>query len=213
MILQGSFALMSPAALIQTLCQEQRTVTIRASRAGSKAEVWVMDGIIVGARCDEHTDEEAIYRMAQWPDGVFTVSAGAANAPETMAADAETLLLEAARQRDEGDLPAPTPQAAATGLDRILSACPALKGGTLVRTDGATISMGMPETSPLVAASLSSVGAALDAPPGIVAYIGHGHRLLLTRSGAGHMLLASVRQGESLGEAGAQIERAFSASV
>ncbi len=99
--LQGSFALMSPAALIQTLCQEQRTVTIRARRPGSTATIWVISGILVGARCDEHTDEEAVYRLAQWPNGVFAVTAGAADAPETMAADAESLLLEAARRRDE----------------------------------------------------------------------------------------------------------------
>ncbi|NNJ11263.1 DUF4388 domain-containing protein [Chloroflexales bacterium ZM16-3] len=212
MILQGSFALMSPAALIQTLCQEQRTVTIRANRAGSKVSVWVMDGIIVGARYDEHTDEEAIYRLAHWPDGVFTVVAGAANAPETMAADAESLLLEAARQRDEGTMAPLTAHGAAARLDQILSACPALAGGTLMQPDGAATSIDMPDTSPLVAVSLSSIGEALDAPPGIVAYIGHGQRLLLTRSAAGHMLLATVRTGESLGEAGAQIERAFAAA-
>jgi hypothetical protein len=207
MFLQGSFALISPAALIQTLCQEQRTVTITASRNGCTARVWIADGLLVGARCNEHADEEAIYRLAQWADGMFVVAAGADDAPTTMEAEAESVLLEAARRRDEGELIPPVPAPADLYLDQILSRCPSLAGGALVRSDGASITAGMPVTAPLVATNLAAIGVALGNTSGIAAYIGPGQRLLLTRSAAGHILLASVRPGEGLGEAGAQIER------
>lgn len=213
MMLQGSFALMSPAALIQTLCQEQRTATIIANRTGATARVWIVDGLVVGARCNEFRDEEAVYRIAQWPDGIFTVSAGAASAQATMVADAESLLLEAARRRDEGDLAPPPPAAAELGLDQVLAGCPTLTGGALVRPDGASIAAGMPVAAPLVAAGLAAIGQALGGVSGITVYIGQGQRLLMTRSTTGHILLASVRPGESLVEAGAQIERVFARAM
>ncbi|NTV62272.1 MAG: DUF4388 domain-containing protein [Oscillochloris sp.] len=207
MFLQGSFALISPAALIQTLCQEQRTATIIANRNGCTARVWIVDGLLMGARYHEHHDEEALYRLAQWADGIFTVAVGADDSPGTMAAEAEAVLLEAARRRDEGDLrPTPLPPAD-LHLDLILAGCPALAGGTLVRSDGASITTGMPASAPLVATSLAAIGMALGNTSGIAAYIGPGQRLLFTRSAAGHILLTTVRPGESLGEAGAQIER------
>lgn len=207
MFLQGSFALISPAALIQTLCQEQRTVTITASRGNGTARIWIIEGLVVGARCNEHTDEEALYRLAQWADGMFTVSGGAEDAPMTMEAEAETLLLEAARRRDEGELAPPPHAPADLRLDQILADCPALSGGALVRSDGASIMSGMPVSAPLVATSLAVIGVALGNTSGMAAYIGPGQRLLLTRSAAGHILLAAVRPGEGLGEAGAQLER------
>ena len=101
MYIQGSFSLMSPAALLQTLSQEQRTAHIEARRAGSTASVWLSEGLVVAATCDDHEGPEAVYRMVAWPDGIFRVRAAAETAPATMVASAEELLLEAARRRDE----------------------------------------------------------------------------------------------------------------
>lgn len=213
MFLQGSFGIISPASLIQILCQEQRTVTITATRNGCTGQVWIVDGLLMGAQCNEHADEEAIYRLAQWTDGIFTVSAGASNAPTTMAAEADMVLLEAARRRDEGELIPIPPVPADLRLDQILSNCPALAGGAIVRSDGASLTSGMPETAPLVATSLAAIGVALGNTSGLAAYIGPGQRLLLTRSAGGHILLAAVRPGEGLSEAGAQIERVVSMAL
>jgi hypothetical protein len=126
-----------------------------------------------------------------------------------MAAEAEMVLLEAARRRDEGEILSPLVSGDGLSPDQILAECPALTGAALVKPDGGSQAAGMPAASLLVAMGLSAIGDALGTSSGIVAYIGQGQRLLLRRGATGHMLLAAVRQGEGLGEASAQIERVF----
>jgi hypothetical protein len=101
MFLQGTFSLMSAAALIQTLCQEQRSVRIEARHGGCSAYVWLADGLVIAATCEGREGAEAIYRLVGWADGDFHVRAAAPDTPAMMMASAEELLLEAARRRDE----------------------------------------------------------------------------------------------------------------
>lgn len=101
MFLQGSFGMISPAGLIQALCQEQRAARIEARHGGSSASVWLADGFVIAASCDGLDGPEAVYRLVGWPDGMFRVSVSPDDTPATMAASPEELLLEAARRRDE----------------------------------------------------------------------------------------------------------------
>ena len=99
--LRGTFALLSPAALLQALCQEQRSAYMVAQQGVTRAAVWITEGLIVGARCEELDGPEAVYRLVSWNEGRFLVTTARDDAPGTMAATCEELLLEAARRRDE----------------------------------------------------------------------------------------------------------------
>ncbi|NJM06448.1 DUF4388 domain-containing protein [Candidatus Gracilibacteria bacterium] len=98
----GSFALVTPAGLLQLLCQEQRSVVITARGDKSQACILLCEGLIIGGSCDAFQGPEAIYRFVTWRDGVFRVDPLAEQPTESeMAAPVEELLLEAARRRDE----------------------------------------------------------------------------------------------------------------
>jgi hypothetical protein len=99
--LRGTFSLLSPATLLQALCQEQRSACLIAQRGSEKAAIWITDGIVVGARCEGLDGPEAVYHLAGWDEGQFLVTPARGDVPATMAATCEELLLEAARRRDE----------------------------------------------------------------------------------------------------------------
>ncbi|MEI7769901.1 MAG: DUF4388 domain-containing protein [Chloroflexales bacterium] len=101
MYLHGSFTLLSPAALLQAFCQEQRSVYLAARLGPAAAAIWIWDGLIVAATCEGIDGPEAVYRIAGWDSGLFTVAPLHSSPPATMAATCEELLLEAARRRDE----------------------------------------------------------------------------------------------------------------
>lgn len=102
MFLYGDFALISPASLLQLLCQEQLSVTIEAEHGSSQAILQLHEGMVVLARCDDLVGEEAVYLLITWNRGQFQVlPAPEPPAEITLAASWEMLLLEAARRRDE----------------------------------------------------------------------------------------------------------------
>jgi len=101
MFLQGSFSTISAAALIQTLCNERRAAQIEAWREKAMARVCLDEGYIIAAQCEGREGAEAVFRLIDWPDGLFRVVRLPANVQATMAAPPEELLLEAARRRDE----------------------------------------------------------------------------------------------------------------
>jgi hypothetical protein len=101
MYLHGSFSLLSPATLLQAFCQEQRSVYLAARLGPAAASIWIWEGLIVAATCDGLDGPEAVYRIASWDSGLFTVAPLYTSPPATMAATCEELLLEAARRRDE----------------------------------------------------------------------------------------------------------------
>jgi hypothetical protein len=101
MYMHGSFSLLSPATLLQAFCQEQRSVYLAARQGAAAATIWIWEGLIVAATCDGIDGPEAVYRLAGWETGLFTVAPVYTSPPATMAATCEELLLEAARRRDE----------------------------------------------------------------------------------------------------------------
>ncbi|MFQ3663496.1 MAG: DUF4388 domain-containing protein [Chloroflexaceae bacterium] len=101
MFLQGSFSTISAAALIQTLCNERRAVQIEAWRDKATACICLEEGVVIAAQCEGHEGPEAIFRLVDWPDGLFRVVRLPVNVQPTMAIPPEELLLEAARRRDE----------------------------------------------------------------------------------------------------------------
>ncbi|MEI7645496.1 MAG: DUF4388 domain-containing protein [Chloroflexales bacterium] len=101
MYVHGSFAMLSPATLLQAFCQEERSVYMAARLGPASAAVWIWEGLIVAATCEGIDGPEAVYRIVSWGGGLFTVAPLYASPPPTMAATCEELLLEAARRRDE----------------------------------------------------------------------------------------------------------------
>ncbi|MEI8306377.1 MAG: DUF4388 domain-containing protein [Chloroflexales bacterium] len=101
MYVHGSFSLLSPPTLLQAFCQEQRSVYLAARRGQITAAIWIWEGLIVAATCDGLEGDEAVYRIASWDSGLFTVAPIYTSPTATMAATCEELLLEAARRRDE----------------------------------------------------------------------------------------------------------------
>jgi hypothetical protein len=101
MFLQGSFSTISAAALIQTLCNERRAAQIEAWREKAVARVCLDEGFIIAAHCEGRDGPEAVFRLIDWPDGLFRVVRLPENVRVTMSAPPEELLLEAARRRDE----------------------------------------------------------------------------------------------------------------
>ncbi len=101
MYLNGDFSILSPASLIQSLCHERRPVTITAWHHTSIASIHLADGVVLGATCDALEDAEAIYYVATWEHGHFSVVPLEDVPDATLGAGPEELLLEAARRRDE----------------------------------------------------------------------------------------------------------------
>ena len=99
--LLGDFALVTPAGLLQLLASEGRQVRITATGPQS-AEVLIADGLIAAASCGELTGAPAVYALAQWRGGQFAVTP-LLSPPGTFIGPCDTLLLEAARRRDEAD--------------------------------------------------------------------------------------------------------------
>lgn len=105
MELSGHFALLSLAGLLQALCQEERSVSIHAWTDSEHATIEIVGGLITGARCIALADFEAIAYVLSWQDGMFGVSLLAADAVcGEPIGSWETVLLEAARRRDEREV-------------------------------------------------------------------------------------------------------------
>lgn len=142
MFCHGNFALISPPSLIQILCQEGRSVVVRAYRGSSRAHLALFEGLIVDAQHDELSGPEAFYQLAFWNEGLFAIeplSEPPGNA--TMAASWESLLLEAARRRDELELHTngQSESLPFSLIDQLLNDCPACSGLALVGRDGRLI--------------------------------------------------------------------------
>jgi Domain of unknown function (DUF4388) len=97
----GHFALISPAGLLQILCQEQRAVLITAQRDAEHAEIRIADGLVLSASCAGRSSEAAICCLLDWLTGQFTVTPLAELPDDDPLGPWEALVLEAARRRDE----------------------------------------------------------------------------------------------------------------
>ncbi len=104
MFIQGNLALLGPASLLQLLCQEQRSVKFVARCGEQSAQLTIVDGLVVAARCGDRNGYEAAYKFVTWSEGLFHITPIAVPPAEQdfeMSAQWEELLLEAARRRDE----------------------------------------------------------------------------------------------------------------
>ncbi len=213
MFLAGDFTLITPASLLQLLCQEQRSVAIAAYRGNESVAVQLVEGLIVGASYGDAHGKEAMYRWLVWDSGSFRVTV-LDQAPDhvEMMAHYEELVLEAARRRDELEttLAPLLPYPQRTHLETMLAQCPAVGGLALVSTEGRLLgAIGLDERLTIharsVVAGLAVVNEVLEAQQQLTLYITSQHRLLVARRGAAWLLAVPVA-GASVSEATAQIQ-------
>jgi predicted regulator of Ras-like GTPase activity (Roadblock/LC7/MglB family) len=220
MFLHGDFGLISPASLLQVLSQERRSVRMSAWRGASAAQIEMLDGLVVSARCNGLAGYEAALQIVAWDCGRFQV-ASLLDAPEQteMAAEWEELLLEGARRRDELEIalaPLP-PYPSRAEIDQLLRACPALGGVALVGCDGRLLgAVGIDEERAeavaAMACELSAVGVGAGAQPGVSLFVRGAQRLLLAEQGD-RLVLAMPGAGASIGDASSQLAAYLSAAA
>lgn len=213
MFFAGDFTLITPASLLQLLCQEQRSVAISAYRGVDAACIQIVEGLVVGASCADSRGKEAMYRWLVWDSGSFRVEV-LEQAPEhvEMMAHYEELVLEAARRRDdlETALAALLPYPQRDHLESVLAQCPGVGGIALVSTEGRLLgALGLDEHltkhARSVVGGLAVVNDVLHAQQQLTLYITSQYRLLFARRGA-MWLLAVPLDGVSVSEATAQLQ-------
>lgn len=220
MIFVGNFALISPASLLQMLCQEQRSVTITAWRGQQEVVIQLDEGMVVGAHAVELGTEPAtrlpgaaaVYHWLAWESGRFRIAMLQDRPVVQMTEPWEELVLEAARQRDEigatlEHLPACSP---AHQLAPLLDQAPALAGLALVGYDGRLLgATGLPEAvlqqAPTLAGNLAAAGAALNGRRAVALYVTGPVRLLVADWGQGIVGLAVPGADVPIVEASSQL--------
>lgn len=220
MFLHGSFSLISPASLLQMLCQEQRSVRITAWRGASELVLDLQHGMIVAARCGALIGEEAVFQLAAWETGRFQVERLPDDQAEPeLVLEWESLLLEGARRRDELELSLPplSDEPADMELLGLYTHCPALVGVALVGYDGRLcgavgIDPALTAGLTVAASCIELIGRALAARPGVMLYVGGGQRLLVADRGDG-LVVGLPASGANIGEASSQLAARLNAAV
>lgn len=100
--LRGDLAQVALFDLLQVFSANRRTGALRVESEGATAEVRVHDGRIVDAIFGAAIGEKALFRALAVRVGKFAFSPGVHTARERIDAPTEHLLIEAARQADEG---------------------------------------------------------------------------------------------------------------
>ena len=88
--------------LIQMCCLSGATITILVTNQAQRGEIFIQEGEIIHAQCEDISGEEAFYTIMTWHNGGFETLDGVP--PEktaTINANYQYLLLEAARLSDE----------------------------------------------------------------------------------------------------------------
>lgn len=220
MLVSGSLTILSPASLLQLLCQEHRAVQIIAQRGTEQVHLTIAEGLIVSAECGDQHGAEVVYQWLCWECGSFRLTPlGRSPIPHddehelTVVGMWEELLLEGARRRDEtgAHLP-PLPQASPGVLEAILSHCPGLSGVVLVGADGRLLaSAGLPDSlvhhASMLVSGLTLVSDGLGVEQQISWYLHTNHQLILSTWSDHTYLLAIPTPGVTLKEASDQLNQ------
>ena len=89
--------------LIQMCCLSMTTISIRVSKDNHQGTIYIKDGDVVHAVCDDTTGEEAFYMILGWASGRFETLDDRYDGEDTVNKSHEFLLMEAARRADEED--------------------------------------------------------------------------------------------------------------
>lgn len=98
----GSLSEMSFTDIIQIVAAGNKTMEIRLSRQGTEGRVFVDKGQIMHAETNTLQGEEAFYALMHWADGTFATQQCTQLPAQTIHNTVMALLMEGARQHDEG---------------------------------------------------------------------------------------------------------------
>jgi len=87
--------------LVQMCCLAGASISIRINDDFQQGEIFIQDGEIVHACCDNLIGEEAFYTIMNWHGGDFETLDGVAGGMISIRSNYEYLLLESARRKDE----------------------------------------------------------------------------------------------------------------
>lgn len=104
----GTLEGVSLPGFLQLLAMEQKSCTVHVTQSDLSGVITFVDGQLVDARVGTTRGDDAAMRMMSWADATFHVEPTLTHVEPTVAIPLEHLLLDAARQRDEGATPEPS---------------------------------------------------------------------------------------------------------
>lgn len=87
--------------VIQMNCLSGLTTALVITRDGEKGIIYLNEGEIIHAECEEQKGTEAFYRIMSWQEGEFVSNVGVVSPVQTIYQNWEHLLVEAMRRNDE----------------------------------------------------------------------------------------------------------------
>ena len=107
--MKGRLQDMAVADLIQLTCQDQKTAKAQLRSGRERGELYFKNGNVVHATMNDQAGEKAVYQMMNWNDGTFELTDQVDSPEITITRSWTSLLLEAARVTDEGELASAEP--------------------------------------------------------------------------------------------------------
>lgn len=101
-LFQGDLSQMSIVDLLQTMEFGQKTGILHLEKANHTAKIYVKQGRVVHAVCDNLVGERAVYRTLMWAEGQFQIDfKKALQTQETIQVSTQALIMEGMRRIDE----------------------------------------------------------------------------------------------------------------
>ncbi|HEY1264421.1 MAG TPA: response regulator [Terriglobales bacterium] len=111
-VLRGNLSQMNVIDLVQSLEMGRKSGQLTLTNAGSRCEVFFMEGQVVHADYDGTTGDEAVFKVLRWTGGNFELNFDGKTTQQTTKLNTQGLLMEGLRlldesKREEGEAPAP----------------------------------------------------------------------------------------------------------
>ena len=99
--IRGRLSEMNLIDLFQSLELGQKTCGLTVTKEGEECSMYFQDGQLHHAKLGSTVGDEAVYRVAGWPDGAFQIDFNARSSEKSTTKSTQGLLMEALRLLDE----------------------------------------------------------------------------------------------------------------
>ncbi len=110
--------------LIQMCCLAESSMTIRVSKGAEQGIIYISEGELVHSICGKVAGEEAFYKMLGWGNGKFETIENDTTIERTIEIGFQSLLMEAARRVDEGDVAEIAAESVSEALEQLQNGNP-----------------------------------------------------------------------------------------
>jgi DNA-binding response OmpR family regulator len=93
--------------IVQMNCLGRVTTSLVITKDDHRGVIYINDGEIVHAECDDIAGEEAFFTILGWQEGQFVSNMGVVPSRETISSTWEHLLVEGMKRKDEGGTASP----------------------------------------------------------------------------------------------------------